>query len=61
LEVCKFSDKIRVKSSETSSTANHRANMAHVRLSRPDSGVGYQVKVLKAVYVAPPSPRSGRV
>ena len=27
--------------------------MAHIRQSRPDSGLGFQVKVLKACYVVP--------
>ena len=27
--------------------------MAHVRQSRPDSGLGFQIKVLKTLYVVP--------
>jgi len=36
-----------------------RANMAHVRQSRPDSGLGFQVKVLKPFKVVPFSLGSG--
>ena len=36
-----------------------RANSAHIRLSRPDSGLGSQVKVLKTSYVVPSSLGSG--
>ena len=36
-----------------------RATMAHVRQSRPDSGTGFQAKVLKTFQVAPSSLGSG--
>ena len=36
-----------------------RANMAHIRQSRPDSGRGFQVEVLKTYQVVPSSRRSG--
>ena len=36
-----------------------RANMAHVRQSRPDSGLDFQVKVFKTLSVVPPSLESG--
>jgi len=37
-----------------------RANMAHIRQARPNSGLGFEVKVLETVQVVPSSPRSGR-
>ena len=37
-----------------------RANVAHIRQSRPDSGLGFQVKGSKPLYVAPSSLGSGR-
>ena len=36
-----------------------RANVAHVRQSRPDSGLGFQVNVLKITRVVPSSLGSG--
>jgi len=36
-----------------------RANMAHVRQSRPDSGIGFQVKVPEMFQVVPCSLGSG--
>ena len=36
-----------------------RAKMAHVRQSRPDSGLGFQVKILKMVSMVPYSFASG--
>jgi len=33
--------------------------MAHIRQSRPDSGLGFHVKVLKPFEVVPPSPGRG--
>jgi len=39
--------------------AGCRANMAHIRQSRPDSGCGFQVKVLKTFQVFPSSLGSG--
>ena len=36
-----------------------RANMAHIRQSRPDSGLGVQVKVLETFQIVPSSLRSG--
>ena len=36
-----------------------QANMAHVKQSKPDSGLGFQVKVLKTFQVAPCSLRCG--
>ena len=36
-----------------------RANMAHIRQSRPDSGIGYLGKVLQTVSLAPSSHGSG--
>jgi len=33
--------------------------MAHIRQSRPDSGLGFQVKVLKTFQVVPSSLESG--
>jgi len=36
-----------------------RANMAHVRQSRPEYGLGFQVKVLKPFYIVPSSLGSG--
>ena len=38
-----------------------RANMAHIRQSRPDSGLGSQANVLKRFKVVPFSLSSGRV
>ena len=35
------------------------ANTAHVRQSRPDSGLGFQVKVLTTFYLVPTSLGSG--
>ena len=35
--------------------SDSRANMAHIRQSRPDPGLGFQVKVLKPFEVAPSS------
>ena len=35
-----------------------RGNVAHVRQSRPDCGLGSQAKVLKPLHVVPPSPGS---
>ena len=40
-------------------SSRFRADMAHIRQSRPDSGLGFQVKVLKTCYVALFSLRSG--
>ena len=36
-------------------TFRGRANIAHVRQSRPDSGLGFQVKVLKFFLIVPSS------
>jgi len=36
-----------------------RANVAHIRQSRPDSGLGFQVKVLKTFKDVPSSLESG--
>ena len=36
-----------------------RANMAHIRQSRPDSGLGFQVKILTPFHVVPSSLGSG--
>ena len=36
-----------------------RANMAHIRQSRPDSGLGFQVDVLEPFHVVPSSLGSG--
>ena len=36
-----------------------RANMEHIRQSRPDSGLGFQVKVRKTFQVVPSSLGSG--
>ena len=41
-------------------TPRCRANMAHIRESRPDSGFGFQVKVLKTVYGVPSWLDSGK-
>ena len=38
-----------------------RTSMAHTRQSRPDSGLGFQVKVLKTFQVVPSSLGSGTV
>ena len=38
-----------------------RAKIAHIRQSRPDSGLGFRVKVLKTFEVVPSSLGSGRV
>ena len=35
--------------------------MAHIKQSRPDSGLGFQVKVLKTFYAVPSSFGSGKV
>jgi len=43
-----------------SGTHRFRANMAHVRQSRPDSGLGFQVKVLKPFQVDPSSLGGGQ-
>jgi len=37
-----------------------RANMAHIRQSRPDSGLGVQVKAIETFQVVPSSFESGR-
>ena len=37
-----------------------RVNMPHIRQSRPDSGLGFQVLVLKTLEVVPSSLRSGQ-
>ena len=37
----------------THTRTHWRANMAHMRQSRPDSGLGVQVKVLEAFQVVP--------
>ena len=37
------------------------ANMAHIRQSRPDSGLGFQVKVLKTLKVVPSLLGSGAI
>ena len=42
----------------TLGTFRCRANMAHIRQSRPDSGRGFQVKVLKTVEVFPTQQRA---
>jgi len=39
--------------------ARCRANMAHIRQSRPDSGLGFQTKVIVTFEVVPSSPGSG--
>ena len=36
-----------------------RANVAHIKQSRPDSGLGVQVKVVKTFQVVPTSLGSG--
>ena len=41
------------------STHRCQANMAQIRQTRPDSGLGFQVKVLKTFEVVPPSLGSG--
>jgi len=38
----------------------YRSNMAHIRQSRPDCGLGFQVKAPKTLQVVPSSLGSGR-
>ena len=37
----------------------YRANIAHIRLSRPDSGPGFEIKILKSLWSVLSSLRSG--